>query len=301
MGYTDNEAAELARDLQAKWGATNKTRGDRRLLRQRKLDPSLPPGWSKNIHIKHHTYEIDDSAIVLRNRLVAAQVSIRVFAKSGRALAQARASDIRRFLDKVWINFNSGYPSAHFLGTDAQVADGVWPAHVAWDQAWIDAALDAEDIDEYLQNAGLPFILETHDPLNVYMDMDRIQNPLRVVTIEEVVVGDLLNKRYKNTETGDEYSLVYENGTLGWSSEPKSYDDLSRGFEETVKIASVEDAGFVHRVLLEGSAGQETLGLGKWPNLFKRPAWVFMAGDFSISTDPLERWKPIIQIGRAHV
>jgi len=299
-GYTDNEAAELARDLQGKWSATNKTRSDRRQLRQRKLDPSLPPGWSKNIHIKHHTYEIDDSAIVLRNRLVAAQVSIRVFAKSGKAQAQVDASNIRRFLDKVWLNFNSGYPSAHFLGTDSQVADGVWCAHVAWDQAWIDAGLDTKDIDEYLQNAGLPFILETHDPLNVFMDMDRIQNPLRVVTIEEVVVGDLLNKRYKNTETGDEYSLVYENGKLDWSSEPKSYDDLSHGFEQTVTIASVEDANFVHRVLIEGEEGNDRpLGLGKWDNLFKRPAWVFMAGDFSISTDPLERWKPIILGGYA--
>ena len=294
-GYSDSEVAELARTLQGKWAETNTTRDVRRQLRQRKLDPPLPPGWSRNIHIKHHTYEIDDANIVLRNRLVAAQVSIRVFAKSGKAQAQIDASNIRRFLDKVWLNFNSGYPSAHFLGTDAQVADGVWPAHVAWDQAWIDAALDAEDIDEYLQNAGLPFILETHDPLNVFMDMDRIQNPLRVVTIEEVVVGDLLNKRYKNTETGDEYSLLYNNGTFSQSSEPHSYDDLSHGFEEKVKIASVEDAEFVHRVLLEapGIGGPEPLGLGKWPNLFKRPAWVFMAGDFSISTDPLERWKPI--------
>jgi len=292
-GYSDSEVAELARALQASWGTTNKTREERRQLRQRKLDPSLPPGWSQNIHIKHHTYEIDDAAIVLRNRLVAAEVTIRVFAKSGEAKAQEAASRIRRFLDKTWLNFNSGYPSAHFLGTDAQVADGLWPAHVAWDQAWIDAALEAEDIDEYLQNAGLPFVLETYDPLNVFVDMDRIQNPLRVVTIEEVVVGDLLNKRYKNTETGDEYSLVYERGTLSRSSEPKSYDDLSRGFEETVKIASVEDAGFVHRVLLEGPTADKNLGLGKWPNLFKRPAWVFMAGDFSISTDPLERWKPI--------
>lgn len=59
-GYSDSEAASLARELQNEWGATNEKRALRRRLRQRKEDPSLPPGWSKNVHIMHHTYEIDD-------------------------------------------------------------------------------------------------------------------------------------------------------------------------------------------------------------------------------------------------
>jgi hypothetical protein len=295
-GYSDSEAAELARELQNEWAATNVKRDLRRQLRQRKLDPSLPPGWSKNTKIMHHTYEIDDSAIVLRNRLVAAEVSIRVFAKSGKVEAQQAASRIRRVLDKVWLNFNSGYPSAHFLGTDAQVADGVWPAHVAWDQGWIDAALEAEDIDTYLRNHGFPFVLETHDPLNVFMEMNRIQHPRRVVTIEKVVVGDLMEKQYRDAG-GDEYYLNYDKDRdlISRSSEPASYDDRDRAYGKTVEIASVEDGDFVHRVLMEGDKGNErALGLGKWDNLFGRPAWVFMAGDFSNSTDPLERWKPII-------
>lgn len=295
-GYTDQEAAELARELQTEWTATNEKRDLRRQLRQRKLDPSLPPGWSKNTKIMHHTYEIDDTGIVLRNRLVAAEVSIRVFAKSGKPEAQQKASNIRRVLDKVWLNFNSGYPSAHFLGTDHQVFDGLWPAHVAWDQGWIDRALEADDIDEYLRNHGFPFVLETHDPLNVFMEMDRIQHPRRVVTIEEVVVGDLLDNKYRDAG-GDEYYLAYDKDrdTISQSSEPASYDDRDRAFGKTAEIASVEDGDFVHRVLIEGDKGNErALGLGKWDNLFGRPAWVFMAGDFSPSTDPLERWKPLI-------
>lgn len=295
-GYSDSEAASLARELQNEWGATNEKRALRRRLRQRKEDPSLPPGWSKNVHIMHHTYEIDDSAIVLRNRLVAAEVSIRVFAKSGKVEAQQKASNIRRVLDKVWLNFNSGYPSAHFLGTDSQVADGVWCAHVAWDQGWIDAALAADDTDTYLQNHGFPFVLETHDPLNVFMEMNRIQHPRRVVCIDQVVVGDLMDKQYRDVG-GDEYYLNYDKDrdTIERVSEPASYDDRDRAFGKTVEIASVEDGDFVHRILMEGDKGNDrSLGLGKWPNLFKRPAWVFMAGDFSNSTDPLERWKPLI-------
>ena len=298
MGLSDTEAAKLARDLQKEWGATNETRKTRRDLRQRKLDPPLPPGWSKNIHIKHRTYEIDDAVRVLRNRLLAATVSILVFAKSGEAKAQAAASRIRRFLDKLWLDFNSGYPSAHFLGTDSQVADGVWPAHLVWDQDWIDRGLEATDIDAYLKDAGVPFTLETPDPLNVFVEFDREKKPLRVVTMETVVIRDLLNRPYKD-EDGKKYWLDYDiiRKTIGKSSEPKTYDNLWGGnYAETITVACIEDSEFVHRILLDAptSGGSEALGLGRWPNLFKRPAWVFMAGDFSNSTDPLERWKPLV-------
>jgi hypothetical protein len=298
MGLTDDEAARLARDLQTEWQPTNEIRLNRRLLRQRKLDPPLPPGWSKNVHIKHHTCEIDDAVRVLRNRLIASELSILVFAKSGEVKAQQAASRIRRVLDKVWIDFNSGYPSAQFLGTDSQVGDGVWCAHLAWDQDWIDKGLKAKDLDSYLKDSGLPFILETPDPLNVFVEFDRIKKPRRVVTIEKVVIGDLLNKTYTDGG-GATYSLGYDRSTRGISKflEAKTYDNLWAGdFSETVTVAAIEDAEFVHRVLIEGprSGDKQALGLGKWPNLFGRPAWVFMAGDFSNSTDPLERWKPLV-------
>jgi hypothetical protein len=297
MGLTDTDAAKMARALQTEWSETNEIRATRRQLRQRKLDPPLPPGWSKNVHIKHRTYEIDDAVRVLRNRLLAANVSILVFAKSGEAKAQQAASRIRRFLDKLWIDFNCGYPSAQFLGTDSQVADGVWCAHLVWNQDWIDKGLEADDIDAYLKDAGVPFTLETPDALNVFVEFDRLKMPRRVVTIESLPVHDLLNKRYTDGK-GDEYSLTYDKHSgIDRTAEPKTYDDLwDGGFAETVEIASVEDSGFVHRVLLNAHTptGEKDFGLGKWDNLFKRPAWVFMAGDFSNSTDPLERWKPLV-------
>src|SRR4030042_1186203 len=192
---TDAQAAELARDMQTAGMDANTKRGTRRDLRQRKLEPPLPPGWSKNIHIKHKTAEIDDAITVLRNRLVAAPLSILVYAKSGEADAQQRASKVRRFLDKVWLDLNNGTPSAHFLGTDSQAADGCVCAHLTWDQDWIEAALKAPDIDDFVRRAGLPFSLETPDLLNVYPEFDRRQRPVRVVTIERVTVRDVLNAK----------------------------------------------------------------------------------------------------------
>jgi hypothetical protein len=270
----------------------------RRQLRQRKLDPALPPGWSKNVHIKHKTAEIDDAITVLRNRLVAAPISILVFAKSGGAEAQQSASRVRRFLDKVWIDLNSGYPSAHFIGTDSQVADGCWAAHVTWDQDWIDAALDADDLDDFLRRSGLPFMLETPDLLNVYPDFDRKRRPVRVMTIERIFVRDVVSRPYQDS-SGAEYWLDYDtaNKDLAKCSEPRTYDNLwDSSFGEMVTVASFEDSDFIHRVLLEGPEEGKKLdyGLGKWPNLFKRPAWVFIPGDFSNSTDLLERWKPLV-------
>jgi hypothetical protein len=295
---TDMQVAELAREMQAAGEAANKVRLTRRELRQRKLDPTLPPGWSKNVHIKHKTAEIDDAVTVLRNRLVAAPISILVFAKSGEAEAQESASRVRRFLKKVWLDLNSGYPSAHFNGTDSQVADGCWAAHVTWDQDWIDAALKAPDIDEFLRRTGLPFTLETPDLLNVYLDFDRKERPTRVVTIERIFVRDLVNKAYQDSD-GSQYWLDYDtsNKDLTKSSEPRTYDNLwESSFGEMVTMASFEDSDFVHRVVLEGpeEGKKRDYGLGKWPNLFGRPAWVFIPGDFSNSTDPLERWKPLV-------
>jgi len=295
---TDTQVAELAREMETAGASANKVRLTRRELRQRKLEPTLPPGWSKNVHIKHKTAEIDDAVTVLRNRLVAAPISILVFAKSGEAKAQESASRVRRFLDKVWIDLNSGYPSAHFNGTDSQVADGCWPAHVTWDQDWIDAALKTDDLDGFLRRTGLPFTLETPDLLNVYLDFDRKKRPIRVVTIERIFVRDLVNKPYQDSD-GSQYWLDYDtsNKDLTKSSEPRTYDNLwESSFGEMVTVASFEDGDFVHRVLLEGpeEGKRREYGLGKWPNLFGRPAWAFIPGDFSNSTDPLERWKPLV-------
>src|SRR3989304_2819089 len=278
-------------------GGTNKVRETRRQLRQRKLEPPLPPGWSKNVHIKHMTAEIDDAITVLRNRLVAAPLSIRLFAKSGTATGQGAASDIRGFLDKAWLDMNSGSPSAHFLGTDSQVADGCWAAHLTWDQDWIDAALEAEDTDEFLRASGLPFVLETPDLLNVYPEFDRKKEPTTVVSIETLFVRDLLNKEHSESD-GTRYWLEYNapNKQLLRSQEPRTYDNLwDAGYAERVELAVVEDCEYVHHVLLNGVDKEEkNWGLGKWPNLFKRVSWVFIPGDFSNSTDLLQRWKPLV-------
>src|SRR3990170_8389660 len=112
VSLSDTEAAQRAREMGAAGGGAHQVRETGRQLRERKLEPPLPPGWSKNVHIKHMTAEIDDAITVLRNRLVAAPLSIRLFAKSGTATGQGAASDIRRFLDKAWLDMNSGSPSA---------------------------------------------------------------------------------------------------------------------------------------------------------------------------------------------
>lgn len=294
---TDREAAGLAREMRDAGRAANGVRDTRRQLRQRKLEPPLPPGWSKNIHIKHKSAEIDSSIAILRNRLVAAPISILVYAKSGDANAQQAASKVRRFLDKGWMGLNIGSPSAHFVGTDSQVADGCWAAHLTWDQDWIDAALKAEDIDEFLKKAGLPFALETPDLLNVYPEFDRQKNPIRVASIESVFVRDLLNNEYTDAD-GVQYWLDYSTASKDFnkSSEPRTYDNLwDSAYGEAVEVATIEDAEHVQRVLLNGpDTGEKDWGLGKWDNLFKRLSWAFIPGDFSNSTDILERWKPLV-------
>lgn len=265
-------------------------------MRERKLDPPLPPGWSKNVKIKHKTYEIDDAVRVLRNRLLGASLSILVFVKSGGARAQEEGSRIRRFLDKAWLDFNTGYPSARFVGTDAQVADGAWAAHLVWDHDWIDNALAAEDLEDYLRTHGLPFQLETPDALNAYVDFDRKKRPQLVSCIEQVPVPFLIGQKYTDAD-GGEFWLDYDKGTekvFQSPTEPESYG-YTGGLKATVTVATLEDASFVHRILINGTGDDAPVyGLGKWENLFGEPAWVFIPGDFSNSTDPLERWKPLV-------
>src|SRR3972149_5722629 len=243
VSLSDTEAAQLAREMWTAGGGTNKVRETRRQLRQRKLEPPRPPGWSKNVNIKHRPAEIDAAITVLRNRLVAAPLSIRLFAKSGTATGQGAASDIRRFLDKAWLDMNSGSPSAPFLGTDSQVADGCWAAHLTWDQDWIDAALEAEDTDEFLRASGLPFVLETPDLLNVYPEFDRKKEPTRVASIETLFVRDLLNKEHSESD-GTKYWLGDNapNKQLLPVQEPRTYDNLwDAGYAERAELAVVED------------------------------------------------------------